>query len=239
MLLGLPLGSLAQGYTNSVWGWTPPLAVQAGQPLAGGAPDAPLPAEAVAVPYRYDKHHLVPFGEFIPPLFRWFVDLMNIPLGDFNRGTLAQPTLDWAGQRLAPHICYEDLFGEELAAGFADPARAPTVLVNVSNIAWFGDSIAIDQHLQISRLRALELARPMLRATNTGATAAIDHRGQVIALAPRLRREVLDTEVQGREGLTPYARWASRWGLWPVLVVALALPLLLWRVRRQAGRGGR
>ena len=209
MMLGLPLGSLADGYTNSVAGWTP------------GALDF----------HRYDKHHLVPFGEFIPPLFRWFTNLMNIPLGDFNRGTLAQPPLLWGGQRIAPNICYEDLFGEELAAGFADPTRAPTVLVNVSNIGWFGDSVAIDQHRHISRMRALELQRPMLRATNTGATAVINHLGQVTHELPRLTRATVHAQAEGRTGLTPYARWASRWGLGP-LWLGCGLVLLLLSRRR-------
>jgi apolipoprotein N-acyltransferase len=238
-LVGVPLGSFDAGYTNSVWGWTPETASRALAPLEATPQEGGVSPEVQKTLYRYDKHHLVPFGEFIPPLFRWFVDLMNIPLGDFNRGSLAQPTLDWAGQRLAPNICYEDLFGEELAAGFTDAARAPTVLVNLSNIAWFGDSIAIAQHLQISRLRALELARPMLRATNTGATAVIDHQGRVTHQLPRLTRGALDAEVAGRDGLTPFARWAARWGLWPVLCIALALPLLLWRRRGQGPRHGR
>jgi apolipoprotein N-acyltransferase len=156
-LFGMPLGDAEQGYTNSVVALAP----------------------APAAPYRYDKHHLVPFGEFIPPLFAGFVHMMNIPLGDFERGDIGQPSFEWQGQRLAPNVCYEDLFGEELAARFADPARAPTAFVNVSNIGWFGDTVAIDQHLQISRMRALEFERPMLRATNTGDTAIIDHKGQI------------------------------------------------------------
>lgn len=209
VMLGLPLGSLDDGYTNSVAGWTP------------GGLDF----------HRYDKHHLVPFGEFIPPLFRWFTNLMNIPLGDFNRGTLAQPPLLWGGQRIAPNICYEDLFGEELAVGFADPARAPTVLVNVSNIGWFGDSVAIDQHRHISRMRALELQRPMLRATNTGATAVINHLGQVTHELPRLTRATLHAQAEGRTGLTPYARWASRWGLGPLWLGCVLVLLLLLRRR--------
>ncbi|HEX5805743.1 MAG TPA: apolipoprotein N-acyltransferase [Macromonas sp.] len=211
VMLGVPLGSSAVGYTNSVVAWTP----------------APLAA------YRYDKHHLVPFGEFIPPLFRWFVALMNIPQGEFGRGGLAQPALPWAGQRIAPNICYEDLFGEELAASFTVPGQAPTVLVNVSNIAWFGNSVAIDQHRHISRLRALELQRPMLRATNTGATVAIDHLGRVQAELPRLTRASLQATVEGREGTTPYAWWAGRWGLWP-LVGACVVALWLCRPRRMA-----
>ncbi len=212
VMLGLPLGSWTKGYTNSVVSW---------------APDGPE--------HRYDKHHLVPFGEFVPPLFRWFVELMHIPLGDFRRGALGQAPFAWAGQRMAPNVCYEDLFGEELAVSFREAAQAPTVLVNVSNIAWFGDTIAIDQHRHISRMRALELQRPMLRATNTGATAAIDHRGRVLAELPRLTRDALRVEVDGRAGLTPYARWAGRWGLWPLVAAcaALLLALLPMAVRRR------
>ncbi len=202
-LLGLPLGSMEEGYTNSVVG------------LGSGAPD-----------YRYDKHHLVPFGEFIPAGFRWFVDLMNIPLGDFSRGSLGAPSFEALGQRLAPNICYEDLFGEELARRFSDPARAPTVLVNVSNIAWFGDTIAIDQHLHISRMRSLELQRPMIRATNTGPTVAIDHQGRVRHWLKPQEQGVLEGVVEGRTGLTPFAHWASKWGLWPLWAVGLLLGLL-------------
>jgi apolipoprotein N-acyltransferase len=242
VLLGLPLGSYAQGYTNSAWGLSPELAAQARQ-TAGGLADPQRETNPSAEPgspfYRYDKHHLVPFGEFIPPLFRWFTEMMNIPLGDFNRGGLGQAPWSVAGQRLAPNICYEDLFGEELAAGFRDPASAPTVLVNLSNIAWFGDSIAIDQHLHISRLRALELGRPMLRATNTGATAVIDHRGVVTAQFPRLTQGRLEATVQGRSGITPFARWASRWGVGPVWAVCLGLVLLIAAGAWLGRRGGR
>lgn len=194
-LIGVPLGDFEVGYTNSMVGLAP------GQPAA----------------YRYDKHHLVPFGEFIPPMFRWFTDLMQIPLGDFNRGGMNQPSLAWAGERWAPNICYEDLFGEELATRFVDAAAAPTILVNASNIAWFGGSIAIDQHLQISRMRSLELARPMIRATNTGSTAIINHRGQVEHALPHQTRAVLQAQVQGVDAPpTLFARWAGHFGLWPL-----------------------
>ncbi len=200
-LVGIPLGSYAEGYTNSVIG------LQAGE----------------AQPWRYDKHHLVPFGEFIPPLFKWFIRLMNIPLGDFNRGSVGQPSFSVAGQRLAPNICYEDLFGEELGARFRDAAAAPTVFVNASNIGWFGDTVAIDQHLQISRMRALEFQRPFVRATNTGATVIMDHRAQVTAALPRHTRGILEGSVQGRTGSTPFAWWVSRFGLWPLWLAMLAL----------------
>jgi apolipoprotein N-acyltransferase len=142
--------------------------------------------------------------------------MMQMPLGDFARGPLVAPSLRIGRERIGPNICYEDLFGEELAARFTDPAQAPTVLANVSNIGWFGESVAVDQHLQISRLRTLELQRPMVRATNTGATVAIDHRGRVThALAPH-QRGVLEATTQGRDGITPFAWWAGRFGLWPL-----------------------
>jgi len=215
-LVGIPLGNFQEGYSNSVIGLKP------------GAADA----------YSYDKHHLVPFGEFIPPFFRWFTDLMNIPLGDFNRGGLAQPSFAWKGQRLAPNICYEDLFGEELAANFSDPAKAPTILVNFSNIGWFGNTVAIDQHLLISRMRALEFKRPMVRATNTGATVIIDHRGRVTRALERHTRGVLTGEVEGRTGITPYAWWASRTGVWPLWIVGLLAVAAAWWCRRKLPPSG-
>jgi apolipoprotein N-acyltransferase len=199
-LVGVPLGDFDSGYTNSVAGLSA------------------APAE-----YRYDKAHLVPFGEFIPPGFRWFTEMMNIPLGDFSRGVANPPSFQAAGQRIAPNICYEDLFGEELARRFIDPATAPTLMVNVSNIGWFGDTIAIEQHLNISRMRSLELQRAMLRATNTGATAIVDHRGAVVARLPSHTRAVLDGSVEGREGITPFAWWSARFGVWPLVLAAAAV----------------
>jgi apolipoprotein N-acyltransferase len=200
-LVGIPLGSDSEGYTNSVLGLSSTLASN-------------------AAPYRYDKHHLVPFGEFIPPLFRWFTDLMNIPLGDFNRGGLAQPSFAHKGERFAVNICYEDLFGEELAQRFTNPATAPTVFVNISNMGWFGSGMAIDQHLNISRMRAIEFNRPVIRATNTGATAIIDHKGVVTHSLSRVTRGVLDGRVVGQTEMTAYAKWTAQYGLQPLWVLA-------------------
>jgi apolipoprotein N-acyltransferase len=163
-MLGLPLGSFKEGYTNSVAGLS-----GAAQSLPGGF-------------YRYNKYHLVPFGEFIPWGFRWFVDMMHIPLGDFTRGLRQAPSFEVAGQWIAPNICYEDLFGEDLAARFVGGATPPpTIMANVSNLAWFGQDMIVFQHLQIARMRSLEFQRPTLRATNTGATVVIDHTGKVTA----------------------------------------------------------
>jgi len=205
-IVGLPLGNGGE-YSNSVVGFRPD--------RSGDA--------ANSQNWRYDKHHLVPFGEFVPGVFRWFTNMMNIPLGDFRRGGLAQAPFVWQGQRIAANICYEDLFGEEIGANFHDEAGSPTVLLNVSNIAWFGDSIAIDQHLAISRMRSLEFQRPMLRATNTGATVVIDHHGRVTQSLPRLTRGVLVADVEGRHGRTLYARWVARFGLWPLWAAALLI----------------
>jgi apolipoprotein N-acyltransferase len=203
-LIGIPLGDINTGYTNSVIGLKP----------------------AQSQPWRYDKQHLVPFGEFIPPFFRWFTALMNIPLGDFNRGALRQAPFEWQGQKLAANICYEDLFSEELALQFSQAEQAPTIFVNVSNLAWFGQSQAMDQHLSIARMRALEFSRPFVLATNTGLTAIVNHQGQVTHSLPRDTRQVLVAEVDGRTGLTPYARWMARFGLWPLWIFALGIVLL-------------
>jgi apolipoprotein N-acyltransferase len=164
-------------------------------------------------------------------MFQWFVRLMNIPMGDFSRGAVAQPPFVWRGERIALNICYEDLFGEELAKSFADPDRAPTILVNLSNIAWFGDTVAIDQHLNISRMRAMELGRPMLRATNTGATAIINAQGVVTHRLPSAVQGALHGDVQGVHGpVTAYARWVSAWGLWPLWGLAfVVLVFVAWQ----------
>lgn len=212
-LFGVPLGSLEEGYTNSVVGVS-----AATVDLPGGV-------------YRYNKHHLVPFGEFIPWGFHWFVNLMNMPLGDFARGPRNAPSFPVRDQWVAPNICYEDLFGEELAARFLSP-QPPTVLANVSNLAWFGDTVAIGQHLAIARLRSLEFQRPTLRSTNTGATVVIDHLGHVSDALPGQTRGVLTASVQGTSGLTPYAQWAGRWGLWPLIGLSFALVVMGVRLRR-------
>ena len=213
-LLGMPLGNAEVGYTNSALGLKP----------------------AQPQPWRYDKQHLVPFGEFIPPLFKWFTAMMNIPLGDFNRGGRRQPPFEWQGQKLATNICYEDLFSEEMGLQFIDPAQAPTILVNISNLAWFGNSLAQEQHLQIARLRALEFARPFVLVTNTGTSAIVDHRGQIVASLLRDTRSVLVGVVEGRSGVTPYAWWLARFGLWPLWLLALTVVLLTAAARWRAGK---
>ena len=233
--IGMPLAQQISGplngqlrYTNSVGLLAPP------QPAAGAAVPNQNPrsqntrspgADIIA---RYDKRHLVPFGEFIPPGFAWFVALMQIPLGEFGRGAAQQAPFEIGGQRFGFNICYEDLFGEELLEQVRTPKGA-SVLVNVSNIAWFGNSHALPQHLAIARMRALETGRPMLRATNTGVTASIDHRGTIQARLAPYTVGALDVQVQGTRGLTAYVRW----GQWSTLTL-LALMLAAGQVIRSA-----
>jgi apolipoprotein N-acyltransferase len=180
-------------------------------------------------PQLYNKTHLVPFGEFVPTGFRWIVDTMTIPLGDFTRGAPDQRPLALAGQRVAPNVCYEDAFGEEIIRQLPEA----TLLVNVSNVAWFGDSLAPAQHAQMSRMRARETGRYMLRATNTGITAIIDERGNVVSALPQFTEGALQGEARGFSGATPYVRGGN------VLIVALCFVVLgfaAWRARRGVGR---
>ena len=212
LIIGVPWTTAPGVYLNSVLG------------IANGA-----------ARYRYDKHHLVPFGEFIPPGARWFIDMMRIPLGDFGRGDLLQPPMQIKDQWLLPNICYEDLFGEEIAAQLSAAHSRGTpqasILLNVSNIAWFGNSIALPQHLQISQMRTLETGRPMLRATNTGATAVIDGRGRVTASLPPFTTGTLKARVQGMQGQTPYIVLGNSL---PVGLASLLLLCLWWIVRRRS-----
>ncbi|MFG6412928.1 apolipoprotein N-acyltransferase [Roseateles sp. DC23W] len=202
-LLGVFLGNADEGFVNSVI--------------------------ALGGDYHYGKRHLLPFGEFIPPGLGWFVRAMNIPLDDQARGD-HQRAWSVAGQRLRPLICYEDLFGEDIVQSAVGPDAA-TVFVNVSNLAWFGAVMVQDQHLQFSQMRALEFQRPIVRSTNTGATAVVDHRGRLTARLPALERGVLEADVDGRSGSTPYARWLAAVGLWPLWAAAV---LALLGIRKAA-----
>ena len=173
----------------------------------------------------YRKNHLVPFGETIPlkPLVGWFIhSVLAIPLADQARGGDAQPALVVAGQRVAVNICYEDAFGAELIHG----ARNAHMLVNVTNDAWYGHSIAAEQHNQIAAMRAVELGRPMLRATNTGITSAIGHDGRELARLPWFTMGILEVTVVGREGETPYVRFGDVLTLL-LAAAAIAGPALL------------
>lgn len=177
----------------------------------------------------YSKQHLVPFGEYIPlaGVLGRIMEIMQVPLPDFSVEP-SEPTVVLAGYRMGVSICYEDAFGEEIIRALPEAA----VLINVSNDAWFGDSFAPHQHLQMARMRTLETRRPMLRATNTGVTAVIDHFGRVIARAPQFVATALSAEVVPMRGATPY----SRSGNWPILFVIAGIIIgmlsVVWRERK-------
>ncbi len=205
ILTGLPTGSVNGKYYNSVLS-------------LGSAPSQ-----------HYHKVHLVPFGEYIPlkAVWGWVIQVLHIPLSDFARGDRNQTPLAIGGQRVAANICYEDVFGEEIIRQLP----AASVLVNVSNLAWFGDSFAPWQHAQISQMRALETGRMMLRATNTGLTAIINAKGQILASLPPFTSGSLTGSIQGYAGSTPYVRWGNA----PVLVLwgVLGIGLLLIGLKRR------
>jgi apolipoprotein N-acyltransferase len=157
---------------------------------------------------HYRKDHLVPFGEFIPlrAVFGWLInEVLQIPMGDQKSGGANQPPLAVAGQQVAVNICYEDAFGEEIIHALPQA----TLLVNVTNDAWYGESHAAMQHNQLSQMRALETGRMALRATNTGVTSVIDKDGRILAMLPQFQEGVLTAEVQGYAGTTPYIWWGN------------------------------
>ena len=212
LALGIVYTDGPKHYTNSMIGLTPQTANSHPQ-------------------FRYDKHHLMPFGEFIPFGFRWFTDLVSIPLTDLHRGAKIQPPFAVKDQWILPNICYEDLFGEEIAAQLtATTQPAATMLLNISNLGWFGNTIALSQHLQVSQMRALETGRPMLRATNTGSTAVIDPHGRVITQLAHLTRDTLAASVQGYSGTTPYILLGN---YSPVSIAILMLAGAWLRTRKQ------
>lgn len=176
-------------------------------------------------PQRYDKQHLVVFGEFIPPLFSWVYRWLQIPVGDMAAGRADQQPMRVAGQAVGVNICYEDAFGAELSRQLPEA----TLLVNMSNMAWFGAYLAADQQTQFSQMRSLELGRWMLRATNTGVTAAINEQGEIVGALPQFVRGALEVSVQPRSGTTPYVRWND----WMILSIALLAMLVGCRIKRQ------
>ncbi|HEY5994636.1 MAG TPA: apolipoprotein N-acyltransferase [Gallionellaceae bacterium] len=173
----------------------------------------------------YRKNHLVPFGEFIPlrPALGWLInDVLNIPMGDLARGGERQEVLNVAGQKVAVDICYEDVFGEEIIRYLPEA----TLLVNVTNDAWYGNSAAAIQHNQVAQVRALESGRVMLRATNTGVTSVIDRNGRILHMLPQHEEATLTAMVQGYAGSTPYVRFGNAL----VLVLAAAmLAVCFWK----------
>ncbi len=180
-----------------------------------------------SAPYHYDKVHLVPFGEFIPPGFHWFVNAFHVPMSDFARGSPDQAPFKIVRQDggeiyAAITICYEDVFGDEVASRINNSDKPVNLLINMTNLAWFGKSQASTQQLRLSQLRSLETGLPALRATNTGITAVLGPDGKVQASLPEFTQATLSTTVQGYSGKTPFVIWGN------LPILSISCLLLIW-----------
>ena len=177
----------------------------------------------------YYKNHLVPFGDYIP--MEWLRDVIaffDLPMSAFRKGPIATELLQVAGQPIGLSICYEDIFSAEILRSLPEA----TVLVNATNNAWYGDSFAAHQHLQISQNRALEMGRPLVRATTNGISAFIDFKGNLVQQTAQFEEAVLTGKVQPREGETPYVSW----GRLPLFLLSLFM-LMVWAYYRKNDKG--
>ena len=170
---------------------------------------------------RYSKNHLLPIGEFVPfqELLRPIAPLFNLPMSSFSRGDYVQQNLIAKDLHLLPLLCFEIVFPHQLAANLTEQTN---ILLTVSNDAWFGDSHGPHQHMEIARMRALEFGRPLLRSTNNGVTAVVDHQGNFIAQIPQFKESVLKTEVALVTGKTPYSQWPRL-----ILFLMIVIPLVI------------
>ena len=168
---------------------------------------------------EYHKQHLVPFGEFVPTGFKWFIEKMRIPLGDFSRGESIQSPIVLGEHRIVSNICFEDLFNSEIIEHLKQPGleNESTILLNISNLGWFGESNSLKYHLMAARMRSIETSKPTVRSTNTGMTAHIDHKGAVKTLLHPTKPGYVVAEITGRAGQTPFTNYGNT----PILLLSI------------------
>ena len=176
----------------------------------------------------YHKRHLVPFGEYVPleGLLRGLIAFFDLPMSSFSSGPADQPPLSVQGLRIAPFICYEIVYADLVAAALPEA----DVLLTISNDTWFGTSAGPLQHLQMARMRAVENGRPLIRSTNNGVSALVDHHGNILARGKQFTREVIRGEIQPAEGLTPFARFGST----PILLLLGLIMVILRNLPQSA-----
>ncbi|NMP17628.1 apolipoprotein N-acyltransferase [Thalassotalea sp. Y01] len=184
---------------------------------------------------QYSKHHLLPIGEFVPfgDLLRPIAPFFNLPMSSFSRGDFVQTNLQANDIRLLPLICFEIVFPNQLSANLRDHTDA---ILTISNDAWFGDSHGPHQHLEIARMRALEFAKPVIRATNNGLTAVIDHHGQIIADVPQFTESILSTSVNKVSGQTLYGEYGKTLHKILVWLLILCFVARLWQLKRRSNK---
>ncbi|WBA12371.1 apolipoprotein N-acyltransferase [Salinivibrio kushneri] len=190
--------------------------------LGAGTPEYRYPA-----PTQYSKHHLLPFGEFVPfeGLLRPLAPLFNLPMSSFSPGEPVQPALPANGWDYITALCYEIAFPAQIRDNLNADSDA---IITLSNDAWFGRSIGPWQHLEIARMRALEFGLPVIRATNNGVTALVDEHGKLEATLPQFETQVLTTQITGTEGITPYRQWGNT-PLWLWVMTSGCLGVMVWR----------
>jgi apolipoprotein N-acyltransferase len=175
---------------------------------------------------RYHKHHLLPFGEFVPfeNILRPIAPFFNLPMSSFSQGDFIQPNIDANNTQMAPALCYEIIFNEQVRKNVNDQTD---YILTLSNDAWFGRSIGPLQHMEIARMRALELGKPVIRATNNGLTAVTDHLGHITAQVPQFETAVLRAEIASTTGETPYRQVGS----WPLYIWVVLSLVIGWKLR--------